>query len=293
LPPLALVPALLKKFPANDDIADDAATAHATMSALLNRGGDRQQGLKESRESASIREGVLARHPHDVFRRRLLMIAYGHIGDQLSVPVFANPGDAIEAKGYFDKCVAIARGIVKDDPQDRTARYDLANALLRQGATYVPGSDRAGSLAPLREAAEILESLGRENSSAIRYQRPLMLVHQYVGECLRDMGRLDEALVELRRSIEIADARCRAWSPMKESCPRSSLLAAIRPAPSFMPSAACPSPKSTPTARRPASASDTSAIPITDSPPSIARSADGRKLTRMRSTPSPPGMRPT
>jgi tetratricopeptide (TPR) repeat protein len=33
-----------------------------------------------------------------------------------------------------------------------------------------------------------------------------MLADQYLGICLRKMGRLDEALVELRRSLEIVDA---------------------------------------------------------------------------------------
>ena len=34
---LALIPGLLQKFPGSDDIADEAAVAHATMSALLHR----------------------------------------------------------------------------------------------------------------------------------------------------------------------------------------------------------------------------------------------------------------
>jgi tetratricopeptide (TPR) repeat protein len=203
---LAMVPALLKKFPGNDDIADEAAVAHATMSALLDRAGEREQAINEALESASIREGVAARHPNDVFRRRLLMIAYGHVGDHLGSPFIVTTGDPRRAREYFDKCVVIARQIIKSDPEDRTARFDLANALLRQGAAEVPGANRAESLAALRESEGILESLAREDPSAMRYQRPLMLVVQYVGICLREMGRLDEAAVELRRAIALADA---------------------------------------------------------------------------------------
>jgi tetratricopeptide (TPR) repeat protein len=203
---LELIPALLEKFPGNDDIADEAAVAHATMSALLSRNWDRAGALRESRESAAIREAVAARHPNDVFRQRLLMIAYGHVGDHLGSPFIGNVGDPKGAREYFDKCVDIARRIIKADPQDRTARYDLGNALIRQGATEVPGGDRELSLAILRESSEVLESLARENSSALRYQRPLTLSHQCTGVCLRKMGRLDEAMVELRRSSEIADA---------------------------------------------------------------------------------------
>jgi tetratricopeptide (TPR) repeat protein len=202
---LSLIPGLLKKFPGDDAIADEAAVAHATMSGLLSRTGDDGQALEEARTSATIREGVAARHPNDVFRLRLLMIAYGHVGDHLGSPFILNATDPKAAREYFDKCVVIARQIIKADPQDRTARFDLANALLRQGAAEVPGGNRADSLAILRESAEILDSLAYEDPSAIRYSRPVTLVHQYVGICLRKMGRIDEALAELRRSIEVAD----------------------------------------------------------------------------------------
>jgi tetratricopeptide (TPR) repeat protein/tRNA A-37 threonylcarbamoyl transferase component Bud32 len=202
---LALIPGLLKKFPGNDDIADEAAVAHATMSALLHRAGDREQALKESLESASIREGVSERHPNDVFRRRLLMIAYGHVGDQYGSPPFMHPGDQERSKVYFEKCIAIARGIVQTDPQDRTARYDLANALLRWGNATVPGAGLAPALTALRESVAILESLTQENSQATRYRAPLAVAYQYAGLCLRDMGRFDEAIVEFRRSVALAD----------------------------------------------------------------------------------------
>jgi serine/threonine protein kinase/tetratricopeptide (TPR) repeat protein len=203
---LALIPGLLKKFPASDDIADEAAVAHATMSNLLHRAGDREQALREALESASIREGVSSRHPNDVFRRRLLLIAYGHVGDQYGAPPVMHPGDPELSKQYFDKCVSIARGIVQTDPQDRTARYDLANSLLRWGNISLPGVDPAPSLAALRESAAILESLVEENPQAIRYRTPLALAYQYTGLCLRDMGRAEEAIVELRRSVTLADA---------------------------------------------------------------------------------------
>ena len=202
---LDLIPGLLKKFPSSDDVADQAAVAHATMASLLYRAGDREPALQQALESASIREGVSARHPNDVFRRRLLMIAYGHVGDQLGSPPVAHPGDLERSKEYFDKCVTIARGIVETDPQDRTARWDLANSLLRWGNIAVPGTDLAPALAALRESAAIFESLIAENPQVARYGGPLALAYQYVGLCLRDMGRTDEALVEMRRSVAFAD----------------------------------------------------------------------------------------
>ena len=131
------------------------------------------------------------------------MIAYGHVGDHLGSPPIAHPGDAERSKEYFAKCVSIARGIVQTDPQDRTARYDLANSLLRWGNISLPG---VASLGALRESVAILESLVEENPQAIRYRTPLTLAYQYTGLCLRDMGRAEEALGELGRSVALANA---------------------------------------------------------------------------------------
>jgi serine/threonine protein kinase len=203
---LALVPALLKKFPGDDDIADEAAVAHATMGALLMRAGKLPEALDEERQSAAIREGVAARHPNDVQRRRLLMIAYGHVGDHLGSPFTLNSGDFKGAREYFDKCVAIAREIVKADPEDRTARYDLASALLRQGAVDVPKSEIAQSLAILRESASMMESLAHSDPNGIRFARALGTIYEYIGSRLTDLGRPDEALPELRHSVAVADS---------------------------------------------------------------------------------------
>jgi tetratricopeptide (TPR) repeat protein len=203
---LDLIPALLQKFPGDDDIADQAAVAHATMGVLLARAGDLAQGLAEERRSAEIREGVAARHPNDVQRRRLLMIAYGHVGDHLGSPFSINMGDAKGAREYFDKCVAIAREIIKADPQDRTAIYDLASALLRQGAVDVPKAALPESLAILRESAALVETLAHSDPSGIRFQRNLGTTYEYIGNRLRDLGHPDEALAEYRRSIAVAGA---------------------------------------------------------------------------------------
>ncbi len=203
---LAIIPALLKKFPGDDDIADEAAVAHATMGVLLSRAGNLSGALAEERESAAIREGAAARHPNDVQRRRLLMMAYGHVGDHLGSPFMLNIGDPKGAREYFDKCVAIAREIIKADPEDRTARYDLASALLRQGAVEVPKAALPESLAILRESAGLTESLSLSDPTGIRFARNLATIYEYIGYRLRDLGRPDEALAELRRSAATADS---------------------------------------------------------------------------------------
>jgi tetratricopeptide (TPR) repeat protein len=203
---LALIPALMKQFPGDDDIVDEAAFAHAAMGDLLSRRGDLAEALDEFRQNVALREGMAARHPHDSVRRRSLMIAYGHVAAVLGLPFVMNIGDFKGAREYLDKCVAIAREIVQADPQNRTGQFDLASALLRQAAVEVPRSGLAESLATFREAAGIMESLARADPRAVRYERSLAVIYEYTGYRLRDLGRTDEALVELRRSVAVSEA---------------------------------------------------------------------------------------
>jgi eukaryotic-like serine/threonine-protein kinase len=203
---LDLIPGLLKQFPNDDDIADEAAVAHATMGDILARRGELTQALDQMRQNAQIRETILARHPDDAVRRRSLMLAYGHVAAILGSPMSLNLGDPKGAREYYDKAVAIAREIAQADPQDRTAQYDVASSLLRQAAVELPPSELPQALAGLREAAGILESLARSDPQAMRYPRSLVLAYVYAGYRLRDLGKTEEALAEMRRAVSVADS---------------------------------------------------------------------------------------
>jgi tetratricopeptide (TPR) repeat protein len=61
------------------------------------------------------------------------------------------------------------------------------------------------SLAQLREASALMESLAHEDPSALRYQRPYALVLSYLGICLREMGKFDEAVSELSRAVAVSE----------------------------------------------------------------------------------------
>jgi len=202
---LAMLPALLAKFPGNDDLADTAAVAHATMATIYGRQGDRVRGLEEAKKSAEIREGVCARHPDDVLRLRHLMYAYGHVASEAGVPFVTNAEDPKTAREYFGKCVGIARRIVQADPGDNAARYDLGNALMRLGPAEDYRSDAARGVAELREAVDLLGGLASKDPATFYFQRPYNSALVDYGTALRLAGRLDEAMIQLRKSNEVAE----------------------------------------------------------------------------------------
>ncbi len=203
---LAAFTSLAAAHPADHDVQNQLSNAHAQVGKILNRQADLAGALHEFRACAAIRESVVNAHPNDVVFLRNLMIGYGHVAAVLGNPFIPNLGDAQGAREYYGKAVAIARQIAKADPRDRTAQWDLASAMLRQGAVDVSTGGLTDSLAALREAGTILIDLSRSDPQSLRYRYNLAVTYEYIGHRLRDLGRPDEAVAEYRRSLEIAEA---------------------------------------------------------------------------------------
>jgi serine/threonine-protein kinase len=202
---LAILTKLASTHPDNSEILDMLSGAHAVLGLILQRRDDLAGARDEYDKCIAIREKLVAAHPNDVVSRRLLMIAYGHIGNVLGIPFIPNLGDSQGASEYYRKAVAIARDISRGDPQDRTAQYDLASSLLRLGAIDVPAAGISESLAILQQAGDILSGLSKMDPKAIRYKRSIGIVHEYTGHRLRDLGRLADAMSEYQRSLAAAE----------------------------------------------------------------------------------------
>jgi tetratricopeptide (TPR) repeat protein len=204
---LAAFAALSARFPDQDEILEELATARTDTGGLLMIAlGDLKAAAAEFEQAAAVREKLLAAHPHDAVHRRNLMLVYGHTAAVLGNPFMNNLGDSEGAHKYYAKAVAIAGQAAAADPQNRTAQYDLAAAMLRLGAVDVPASGLPGSLEELRKAAVILESLLRTSPDDLPCKRNWELAQEYMGHRLRDLGRLPEAIAAYRRSLESADS---------------------------------------------------------------------------------------
>ena len=132
------------------------------------------------------------------------MLAYGHIASVLGDAFRPNLGDFEGARKYYAKAVAIAEQVAAADPQNRTARYDVAAALVRLGAVDMPVSGLAQSIEELKRAAAIQESLMLAVPGDLNYPSDWEIAQEYIGNRLRDLGRLPEAIAAYRRSLESA-----------------------------------------------------------------------------------------
>jgi tetratricopeptide (TPR) repeat protein len=166
--------------------------------------GELKEAVTEFELALPIRERLAAANPNDVNRRRTLMLAYAHIAGLQGDPVRGNLGEFEEARKNYSRAVEIAEQMAAADPKNRTARYDLAAALLRAGAVDVPPSGRAQSLEQLRRSASIAEALLQSSPDDTHLKRDWEMAQEYIGNRLRQAGRLPEAAAAYRRSFESA-----------------------------------------------------------------------------------------
>jgi tetratricopeptide (TPR) repeat protein len=197
---------LASRFPRNEAILEQLADAHSRLGIALNATGDLRHAATEFRHCAEVRERLAAAAPNDVVRRRDLMLAYGHIAAVLGSPLVPNLGDAEGARAYYRKSVSLAEQTAKADPQNLTARYDLAAVMLRLGIVEVPPSGLAGALDTLRAAEAALASLVRASPGEVRYLSQLAIAREFIGHRLREMSRLPEAIDAYRQSLAGAES---------------------------------------------------------------------------------------
>jgi len=203
---LAVTARLAERFPQNEVIAQELSDAHSDVATYLTYLGQLKEGVAEYQLALPIRERLAAANPNDVNRRRMLMLAYGHIAILQGGSNQGNTGEFEEARKNYAKVIEIAAKTAAADPKNRTAQYDLAAALLRSGMVEVPPSGLAQSLELLRRAASISETLAQSSPDDSYLRRDWEWAQEYIGHRLREMGRLPEAVAAYRRSLASAAA---------------------------------------------------------------------------------------
>ena len=196
---------LLKRRPADRETAEALAAAHSNWATAV-RGTDLKLALAEFRESARIREDVMAKYPNSTEAQRSLMLAYGHIAGALGdtfQPTNAN--DTEGARNYYEKSAVIARGLAKADPVNRLAQYDVASVEMRLGALDPKPGGEAESLAALERARASFENLIRLDPQPINYPNGLATTWQYIGNRLRQAGNVPEALNAYKQAVDVSD----------------------------------------------------------------------------------------
>src|SRR5580704_1290316 len=156
---LEIVSDLAKRFPDHGDFVLDQSDGYSLVGRVLNQQGDARGSLEQFLRCSQLREGLVKAHPNDVVYKRNLMISYGHVGDELGSPVMFSFGDSVGARVYYRKAVVIGEEIYRADPNDQTAKFDLAAGLQRLGMIDLSTPHPDESLAVLKRSTAMLESI--------------------------------------------------------------------------------------------------------------------------------------
>jgi serine/threonine protein kinase len=196
---------LIKARPEDADSVLALAASQSSWASVL-RPTDPAEALEHYRESARLREALVAQYPNNSAARRGLMLVYGQIASVLGDSFMLTRGNDVEgARAYYTKAAAIAHDLAKADPVNRVARYDVASVELRLGALDPKPGEEAESIAALIRGRDLFEELVKSDPLSVRYQSSLGLAHEYLGNRFRAAGKPDEALAEYRKSLEVTE----------------------------------------------------------------------------------------
>jgi eukaryotic-like serine/threonine-protein kinase len=180
--------------PSSEESLDFLAVSKNSLASAYRASGDLELAAQTYREGLAIRARMVDQHPENTSYRRLLLIAYGHLGDTLG-PASANGlGQLPESVEAFKKAGAIAAWISERDPADRKAWFDLAVARMRTAASLLeePGG-AAEALNLLNDAGSLLARLIKEDPSNQRYRMYALILDCHMGKALMALGRGAEA----------------------------------------------------------------------------------------------------
>jgi tetratricopeptide (TPR) repeat protein/predicted Ser/Thr protein kinase len=171
--------------------------------------GDTAGAIESFRKAESLRRRMLEVAPTDEHRTSL-----SRVRNQFGILAF-NDKRYDEALAIFDEALAVRRDVLSRDPENRGKQRDVAiahqwrgNVLRAVGEGAAAGSEERtkafeGSLDAYREQNRIFVAL--RSDAEPTSVRDVTVSFEKIGDIFVQLGRLDEAIVEFRKSLAIRE----------------------------------------------------------------------------------------
>lgn len=143
---------------------------------------------------------------NDPSLQRELATAYEKVGDVQGRTLRANMGDTAGAKESYRKALGIRETLVAANPQDASARSDLADSYREFGRLLWTTSDTAGALENAHKQVTLREALVAENPTDSQARFKLGVSHADVGEMRLEQGGTTDAAESLGRALSVFEA---------------------------------------------------------------------------------------
>jgi tetratricopeptide (TPR) repeat protein len=186
------------------------ATDFSSQGRALSHIGDLKGSVDTYRKEIEFLEGVERHSPADALRRRLLMLAYSHLGDMLGNPQFANLGDFAGAIAAYEKMSAIAQSVAAADRENASAQLDAAMSAGRLGGLQLSRGEPAAALPPLQESVDGLQRLVERDAGNRNNVVYLCNNIELLGDAQEALGHLLDARTSYAREIALIAPRLEA-----------------------------------------------------------------------------------
>lgn len=198
---LAILEALARTDPENQQVQMELASAHQQISDELEFSGDTAEGIAHSREALRIYEGLAAKLGADSkFQIERVIQTYQYAN------LLALTGALEEATSEYRQGVELSQQIVAANPSDPERKIHLATSLDGLGNVLQERGDTAGAIENRRRGLAIREELSRLDPNNAHYRRQLAFSHHNVGLSLVAGGELASALAHFRQELSLFES---------------------------------------------------------------------------------------
>ena len=186
--------------------------AYSMVGRNTARNGDLRGSLDIYRKNLKLRTEIAREKPQDTEVQRVLMLAYGHLGDTLGYEWAANLGDVPAAMKHYGPMLEIADRLYQSDSSNRRAAMDYGFALMRVGVTTPGEEGQQKAIAILEKARGLLGHLAEKDPGNRVLWGSLATVETSLGDRRRLTKDLPAALAAYSRAVEIGDRLLRSNS---------------------------------------------------------------------------------
>jgi len=187
--------------PGSMESLDFLALSQSTLGIAYRSNGELELSAEAHRKAVAFRERLVSEHPENVVYRRLLLIAYGHLGDALGPPEGNALGQLTDSVDAYRKAAEIAEWISQRDPADHKSWFDIVAARMRIAAAQLEEPDGASqALESLTKSESLLGKLIHDDPANQRFHFYAFMLDCQMGKALMALGRDAEAIRRLERA---------------------------------------------------------------------------------------------
>ncbi len=197
---LSLLNSLLMSQPENTSYKKSLARCYTRIGEALAWENDLKGGVKEIEKAIEILEPLVIENPNDTSFKSSLIVTYFRAGETLA------DIDTNSALEVFQKSLRLAEEMIKSDPTNSKAGYELGLAYYKVGSILQMRKDYAASLPYLQKAIDNQQRLIAVDSKNTGYKNSLANCVSEMGKSQMLMGNLTVSMENQQKALRLRES---------------------------------------------------------------------------------------